>query len=187
MTGRGLRTPKGDTPICDAWHHVGVDPHAARGARTPGRVELALTATAASVAEARRFLRQTLRAWDVDALEWPATQALSELVTNAVLHAGTRMIVVLELVDDGLLRLEVHDGSVRIPHQRRYGTQATTGRGIALVDGLSDRWGVEPSADGKSVWCELSAAEPGAPEELDLSAFLTLEELSALADEDRPA
>jgi anti-sigma regulatory factor (Ser/Thr protein kinase) len=162
-----------------------VDPQAAGGTRTPGRAELPLPAAAASVSEARRFLRRTLREWDVDALEWPATQALSELVTNAVLHAGTRVIVVLELVGDGLLRLEVHDGSVRIPHQRRYGTQATTGRGIALVDGLSDRWGVEPSAHGKSVWCELSEADPVDPEQLDLSAFLTLDELSAFADEDR--
>jgi hypothetical protein len=53
----------------------------------------------------------------------------------------------------------VRDGSARIPHQRRYGTQATTGRGMALVDGLSDRWGVDAAGDGKTVWCEVSAPD----------------------------
>ena len=158
-----------------------MNPHGTGGARS-GRVELPLPAAAASVAEARRFLRTTLSDWDAEALEWPAMQALSELVTNAVLHAGTAVTVGLEQVGPGNLRLEVRDGSGRIPHQRRYGTQATTGRGIALVDGLSDRWGVDPAGDGKTVWCELSAPDEAA--EPDLSAFLTLDELAALDVED---
>lgn len=94
------------------------------------------------------------------------------------------MTVGLELVGAGHLRLEVRDGSARIPHQRRYGTQATTGRGIALVDGLAVRWGVVPASDGKTVWCELSAPDEAA--EPDLSAFLTLDELAAL-EADEPA
>ena len=154
-----------------------VNPQATGGTRSPERVELPLPAAAASVAEARRFLRATLGGWDAEALEWPAMQALSELVTNAVLHAGTAVTVVLELVDAGRLRLEVRDGSARIPHQRRYGTQATTGRGIALVAGLSDHWGVDTVGDGKAVWCVVSAPDEAA--EPDLSAFLTLDELSA--------
>ena len=155
-----------------------VNPQATGGTRTPARVELPLPATAASVSEARRFLRTTLSDWDAEVLEWSATQALSELVTNAVLHAGTAVTVVLELVGAGQLRLEVRDGSTRIPHQRRYGSQATTGRGIALVDGLADRWGVDPDGNGKTVWCELSAADEAV--EPDLSAFLTLDELTSL-------
>ena len=165
-----------------------VDPQAGASRRTPRRAELALAASPASVAESRRFLRRTLRDWDADGLEWSATQALSELVTNAVLHAGTDVTVALALGRDGVLRLEVRDGSARIPQQRRYGAQATTGRGIALVDGLSDRWGVEPSGGGKTVWCELTPADDldeGA--EPDLASFLTLDELAALGVDDRPA
>ena len=159
-----------------------VEPQATGGAHPPVRAELPLPAAPASVAEARRFLRTTLSDWDAEALEWRATQALSELVTNAVLHAGTAVTVRLELVGAGHLRLEVRDGSVRVPQQRRYGTQATTGRGIALVDGLSDRWGVDATGGGKTVWCELSGGEEGA--EPALSAFLTLGELSALDGDD---
>lgn len=150
------------------------------------RAELRLDPAAGSVGDARRFLRTTLRGWDADELEWSATQALSELVTNAVLHAGTSVTVSLQLVGDGGLRLEVRDGSRRTPKRRRYGSRATTGRGIALVAGLSRTWGVEPCDDGKTVWCELAATDE--PAEPDLSAFLSLDELLELQlEHNRPA
>ena len=148
-----------------------------QGATTMTQAQVQLPPSADSVRAARRFLRSTLEAWNAEPLEWAANQALSELVTNAVLHAGTSVTVSLTLLPDGGLRLEVGDGSPRIPRQRRYGQQATTGRGIALVAGLAQAWGVEPQPDGKTVWCELPAG-PG--EEPDLSAFLTDEELRSL-------
>jgi anti-sigma regulatory factor (Ser/Thr protein kinase) len=147
------------------------------------QAQVQLPPDAGSVRDARRFLRETLASWDAEPLEWTASQALSELVTNAVLHAGTPVTVSLALLDDGRLRLEVGDGSPRVPHQRRYGQQATTGRGIALVAGLAETWGVEPRTGGKTVWCELL---PGAVDP-DLAAFLTDDELVALATQEQTA
>lgn len=104
---------------------------------------------------ARRFLRRTLLAWDAEALEATAALVLSELVTNAVLHAGTDIEVSITLGDDAL-RLEVADRSTGRPRLRRYGLDATTGRGLALVAAMSSAWGVTPRLDGKGVWCELA-------------------------------
>ena len=148
------------------------------------QAQVQLPPAADSVRTARRFLRETLATWDAEPLEWTASQVLSELVTNAVLHAGTPVTVALALRPDGRLRLEVTDGSPRIPQQRRYGRQATTGRGIALVAGLAADWGVEHRSGGKTVWCEMAA---GPVDEPDLSAFLTDEELVSLASEEQSA
>jgi anti-sigma regulatory factor (Ser/Thr protein kinase) len=148
------------------------------------QAQVQLPPSADSVRTARRFLRETLASWDAEQLEWSASQALSELVTNAVLHAGTPVTVGLALRADGRLRLEVADGSPRVPQQRRYGQQATTGRGIALVAGLAQTWGVEQRTDGKTVWCELRDAPAHEP---DLSAFLTDEELAALVSQGQTA
>lgn len=136
-----------------------------------GAVELTLTATTASVGAARRFLAQTLRGWAATGLEWPASQVVSELATNAVIHAGTAFTVVLVMQGDAL-RIEVRDGSVLLPRQRRYGLSATTGRGLALVDTLTRDWGVQPSVTGKTVWCVLSSGDVEFAGEPDLDAFL---------------
>jgi len=105
-----------------------------------GAVELTLTATTASVGAARRFLAETLRGWAATGLEWPASQVVSELATNAVIHAGTSFTVVLLMQGDAL-RIEVRDGSVLLPRQRRYGLSATTGRGRARPRCLPRRAG----------------------------------------------
>ena len=139
--------------------------------------ERTLPADPGSVAAARGFLTEQLHAWHVEPLEWVAAQVVSELATNAVIHAGTAFTVVLTLAD-GELRVEVRDGSRRIPRQRHYGVSATTGRGLALVGALSQEWGIERGDDGKTVWCTFS---PDADEvEVDLDAFLTDEDLAEL-------
>jgi anti-sigma regulatory factor (Ser/Thr protein kinase) len=149
----------------------------------PRRSQVALAASSTSVGQARRFLREALRSWDAGGFEWAATQALSELVTNAVLHADTPLTVSFAL-SDSQLRIEVADGSARLPRQRRYGREATTGRGIALVAGLSRAWGVEATSGGKLVWCELVAAADDDVEP-DLDAFFTVDELAELWQADR--
>lgn len=116
--------------------------------------QLSLPGDPKSSAAARRFLRRTLLAWHVEALEATASLLLSELITNAVLHAGTDIEVSITL-GDGALGLEVADGSTRRPRLRRYDLDATTGRGLALVAAMSSAWGVTPTLDGKVVWCEL--------------------------------
>jgi anti-sigma regulatory factor (Ser/Thr protein kinase) len=122
--------------------------------------EVTLPGEALSASAARRFLASTLRSWDVAGLEITAQLLLGELVANAVLHARTPIVVRLARISDGL-RMEVTDRSPRIPRQRHYAADATTGRGLALVAALARRWGVEPADEGKSVWCEISeTADP---------------------------
>ena len=141
--------------------------------------EIALRASAGSVSQARRFLSATLADWRSTTGQWAAEQVLSELATNAVIHAGTPFRVRLRLADEAL-RIEVQDGSPRTPRQRHYGMSATTGRGLALVSSLSHEWGVVREAQGKTVWCLLPLAEQDHGAEPDLSAFLTDEELVEL-------
>jgi Histidine kinase-like ATPase domain len=62
----------------------------------------------------------------------------------------------------GTVRVEVADGSSRAPVPRCAGSEATGGRGLALVDCLADRWGWSPEGAGKSIWCELDrCTRPG--------------------------
>jgi anti-sigma regulatory factor (Ser/Thr protein kinase) len=109
-----------------------------------------------NVSAARRFVADTLAAWDADAFEWAATTAVSELTTNAVLHARTGFTLSLRL-DDDLLRLEVTDQSFQLPRMRSYGDQASTGRGMNVVYALAAAHGVVSTPAGKTVWCEVRA------------------------------
>jgi anti-sigma regulatory factor (Ser/Thr protein kinase) len=140
--------------------------------------EVTLAPESASVGAARRFLLATLRQWSLEPVEWNAAQVVSELVTNAVLHAGTTVTLSLRPEADGL-RIEVRDRSRRALTRRRYGLSATTGRGLALVAALSSEWGVEPSDDGKTVWSLVRAPydDDGEP---DLAAFLSREDAEEL-------
>lgn len=86
----------------------------------------------------------------------------SELATNAVIHAGTPFRVAVRRRDDRL-RVEVADGSRAVARRQRFSTTSGTGRGLALVDDVADRWGVDQDGDGKTVWFEL-AVRPAADE-----------------------
>ncbi len=80
---------------------------------------------------------------------------VTELVTNAVLHARTELHLIIE-TEPGIVRLRVEDRSPGTPVLRHYDTDDVTGRGLALVEMLATRWGVDPRPDGKSVWCEIT-------------------------------
>jgi serine phosphatase RsbU (regulator of sigma subunit)/PAS domain-containing protein len=107
-----------------------------------------------SVSEARRFVRRALATWDADDLTDAAVLATSELVTNAVIHAGTAVRVVLELDSQGL-RLEVEDLH---PHRsltlglESPGEEAEHGRGLLIAASLAAAWGVDYTARAKRVW-----------------------------------
>lgn len=133
--------------------------------------ECAFPPTGASVRAARGFLADQLERWGIAEHAWSAQQALSELATNSVIHAGTLFTVTVDLLADGVLRLEVRDGMSRAPRERHYGPEATTGRGVGLVAMLSRGWGVRPEPDGKTVWCELDLRPGGGRGEPDLDAF----------------
>ena len=80
---------------------------------------------------------------------------VSELVTNSVLHAGTPSEVVV-VVDDRCVRVEVRDADPTLPTMRQPSPDTVTGRGLLLVDALTDRWGSSPAGPGKVVWFELA-------------------------------
>ena len=130
-----------------------------------------------SVGAARRFVEATLASSGRPELADAATLLTSELVTNAVLHAGTEVGVVVR-VEGGGLRVEVHDASPVLPVVKTHSALAATGRGLHLVEKLADAWGVGEE-DGKYVWFRLGAGRvgPAEPEaEVDLDAWADLEE-----------
>ena len=79
---------------------------------------------------------------------------VTELVTNAILHARTPLQLTLESHPD-LVRICVEDHSGEQPAVRHYDPDAVTGRGLALVEQLASSWGVDTTPEGKAVWCEV--------------------------------
>jgi serine/threonine-protein kinase RsbW len=78
----------------------------------------------------------------------------SELVTNALLHAGTDLVVHIE-AENGTVRVAVDDGCDTGPRLGSPDTIDLGGRGLPLVASLADRWGWEPLPRGKRVWFEV--------------------------------
>ncbi|MFI8235529.1 SpoIIE family protein phosphatase [Streptomyces sp. NPDC085900] len=110
-----------------------------------------------AVGHARRFTRRTLRSWGVPAVNRdPALLIVSELVTNALVHTDGRVRLDLTLLDNRL-RISVSDASPRTPAKpTSISWEATGGRGILLVEAMSDTWGTVPVSGGKQVWAELA-------------------------------
>lgn len=129
---------------------------------------LTLPGRASSVPAARRFVETLLDTWGRPEVGWPAALCVSELAGNCALHARTDFTVAVVLEEE-VVRVEVTDGSARVPKQRSYDTDATTGRGLRLVEQYATRWGCDPRPTGKTVWVELSVSDTGArdDEELD--------------------
>jgi PAS domain S-box-containing protein len=112
----------------------------------------ALEPAAASARAAREFIRGLLT--EVDREEWldAAQLAVSEIVSNAVLHAHTRFDV-SGRVTRRSFRVEVRDRNPTLPSQRSHDREATTGRGMKLVAAVTSSYGVQPlGPDGKVVW-----------------------------------
>jgi anti-sigma regulatory factor (Ser/Thr protein kinase) len=82
-----------------------------------------------------------------------AVLVLSELVTNAVLHAGGADRIAVEC-DGGSIRISVRDGTIARPAVQR-ASSAIGGRGLRIVDTLAERWGCDDHAGGKTVWAVL--------------------------------
>ena len=115
-----------------------------------------MASMAGSVASARRHVRGVLRGLDAEDLEEAAELAVSELVTNAVLHARTEFSLALRSLSPGRVRIEVRDSSPSPLQPRHFAATSTTGRGLRLVASLSSDWGVEELSPGpgKVVWFE---------------------------------
>ncbi|MBV8462342.1 MAG: MEDS domain-containing protein [Acidimicrobiales bacterium] len=111
-----------------------------------------------SVSQARRFVREALEDCDED-LVADVQMVTSELATNAVVHARTDYVVVVDRSRTGL-RLTVADSGPGMPRTIVSAPLAESGRGLQLVDRLSARWGVRCAAGGKFVWAEFEGPPP---------------------------
>jgi GAF domain-containing protein len=142
------------------------------GDSEPRAIPLANDVDAA--AHARRFVVAALTDWDLRDLADDAVLAASELVTNAVLH-GVPPVELRVLPVPGGVRVEARDGSRVSPVRPLATTDTMTGRGIALVEAVSARWGIDQLADGKAVWCELRPVDRSADadEDIDIDSLLS--------------
>jgi two-component sensor histidine kinase len=87
---------------------------------------------------------------------------VTELVTNAVRHAGTRLRLGVAFAERSL-RIEVFDHSDELPAMQDPQLEDVSGRGLRLVDAIATQWGAVPLSNGKVVWCELEHRTPFAP------------------------
>ncbi|WP_405617248.1 ATP-binding protein [Streptomyces sp. NBC_01511] len=111
-----------------------------------------------SVPAARHHVEALLTEWRLGGLIDVATLITSELTTNVVQHAlGAGEFFELALRRrDGVLVLEVSDSfQWQMPQLKKPQETDTCGRGLLLVDALSDKWGVRPRDVGKTVWVHL--------------------------------
>jgi PAS domain S-box-containing protein len=85
-----------------------------------------------------------------------------ELITNALMHTEGPAVVTLRVLSGPgrRLRVEVEDPSSALPRRREAGEQGVSGRGLLLVDRLTDGWGVEARGSGKCLWGEFEVPEP---------------------------
>jgi anti-sigma regulatory factor (Ser/Thr protein kinase) len=110
---------------------------------------------AASVA--RQLVTHALTVWECeDALAADARLIVTELVANAANHArGAWLRVTVTLLAEHRLQVAVIDLSHIRPMLRKAGSEDVGGRGLALVEAVSETWGTEPLPWGKRVWAEL--------------------------------
>ncbi|MFH8346601.1 SpoIIE family protein phosphatase [Streptomyces sp. NPDC018045] len=113
--------------------------------------------------EVRAMLRRTMDQWRAGSIAYDIEVAATELITNALTHTDSGALVTVELLPSGArgrarrrVRLEVEDRSSRWPRRRTPGETATSGRGLMMVEALSDSWGAEPRGSGKALWCEFA-------------------------------
>jgi hypothetical protein len=103
---------------------------------------------------ARRFVTETLKAWGRPELVADAVVISSELVTNAVLHAGTDFALTISRRSDGAIRVAVRDENPAVPRPRQATVSAGSGRGLGLVAAIASSWGADVVGGGKVVWAQ---------------------------------
>ncbi len=126
------------------------------GGGRPRPALVSLPADLGSVRDARRFVLQACLELGLSRARCDDVLLLtSELVTNAVLHGRSDVCVEVGWARDGI-RVAVLDENSRRPVMVQEDPDALDGRGLALVQAVSDRWGVEERPIGKAVWFELA-------------------------------
>ncbi|MGW7527172.1 ATP-binding protein [Streptomyces sp. NPDC054783] len=117
---------------------------------------LPFLAEAEEVAALRRILRIHLERWGLQELSESAQLCVSELVANVIKHVGPGTPTMLAVSMSGTrLRIEVQDPDPRaLPTLTDVDADAEAGRGMALIEAISDRWGVDLAHGRKATWCE---------------------------------
>lgn len=111
---------------------------------------------AESAPRARHLVVTALDAWGLQELVDAGTLIVTELVANVVSHTRCPVIhVALRRPVTDVVRIAVTDNAPMAPRMGEPGDDAQGGRGLVLVDALSDRWGCTPQRVGKAVWAEL--------------------------------
>ena len=128
-------------------------PHGSVTGRGAGVVmaTIRLAADPASPGVARRLVANVLRGMMSPADIEVVVLLTSEVVTNAVVHAGTPAGLVVRGIDEGV-QIEVSDGDRHMPVVNDQVLDSASGHGMSLVALLSQRWGAIPTTDGKTVW-----------------------------------
>ncbi|GGS79416.1 ATP-binding protein [Streptomyces cinerochromogenes] len=121
-----------------------------------------------SAKRARSLVATALSTWGIGDLLDAGTLIVDELVTNAIDHTRSRTVrVVIRRVTRDRVRIGVADTSREVPGAGMPDEDCEGGRGLVLVDALSDRWGYDLHPTWKLVWAELRSHEPTAcPEDL---------------------
>jgi hypothetical protein len=149
-------------------------------AKPPLHASLDLLGGPTSPAAARRFARHVLDEWGGYPTDTSAL-LITEVTTNALLHA--RGPITIRLRVEGLtLHVEVQDTSPVLPRPRPAALDATTGRGLLLLDRLSKKWGSQPLPDagpadvpGKVVWFDLLLDESDSENSPDVDLDFTID------------
>jgi hypothetical protein len=103
-----------------------------------------------SAADVRRFVDSTLLEWEVE--DDLVAFLANELATNAILHARTPFEVCLAR-GVSTCRIEVTDANPRMPILQPVPAEAPSGHGMMVMNRQALSWGVEPTPEGKTVWC----------------------------------
>jgi anti-sigma regulatory factor (Ser/Thr protein kinase) len=112
----------------------------------------------AAAAEARRRVQAAIAAWEVPVDPDVAVLLTSELVTNAIRHEVSGMVMLVITCSRGQLRVDVHDTSRALPMLVDAPVDAETGRGLMLVTTLAAEWGYYRTPAGKAVYFTLGFA-----------------------------
>ncbi|MGW7299917.1 MULTISPECIES: SpoIIE family protein phosphatase [unclassified Streptomyces] len=116
-----------------------------------------------ALSQARHMIRAAVRAWGSGQRADEIELVADELITNALMHTEGAAVVTLRVLSgaDLRLRVEVEDSSSALPRRREAGADGVSGRGLLLVELLTDVWGVEARGGGKCVWCEFLVSGRG--------------------------
>ncbi|MFY1678929.1 MULTISPECIES: ATP-binding protein [unclassified Streptomyces] len=161
----GTEQPRGSGRATAArWSPAVEDEHAARALDLygdPAVVEVPLPSRPESAATARRLAQVViLRQWGLSPrVAEDVVLLVSELVGNAVRHTGARVFGLRMRRRPGWIRVEVRDPSRGLPCLMPVQEMDVSGRGLFLVDKLSDRWGVDLLPRGKTTWFEVRVSD----------------------------